>query len=99
MVYTRKDYMSSKCTHREYYGQLVTQSIKDHLNCAIPDSIAQSTHEVFSDISLDTWDRIGATYDLRNEFESLGDFRTQAGIICVLKEAAQQIREESRNNV
>jgi hypothetical protein len=86
--------MTDKCTHEEYYGQLVTQGIKDHLTRAIPQSIAKSKDPSFNDIPLDTWDRIGAYSVPNTEFKKLGDFRTAMGVVCVLKEAARQIREE-----
>lgn len=93
MTFTRKDYMSDKCTHEEYYGQLVTQSIRDHVARAMPQSIAKSRDPSFNDIPLDTWDRIGAYSVPSAEFKKLGDFKTAAGVVCVLKEAARQIRE------
>lgn len=93
MVYTRKDYMSNKCTHREYYRQLVTQDIKNHVARALPKSIAKSKDPSFNDIPLDTWDRIGSYAVPCGEFKKLGDIRSMAGVVCVLKEAAQQIRE------
>ena len=96
MIYTRKDYMTDKCTHAEYYGQVVTQVMKDHIARAIPQSLARSTDPHFNDIPLSTWDRLGMVYSLRAEFEELGDFRSKAGIVCVLKEAAQQVKEEFR---
>ena len=96
MIYTRKDYMSNKCTHEEYYGQLVTQSMKEHVARAIPQGIARSTDPTFNDIPLTTWDRMSAVYDLGEWFKALGDFRTRAGIVCALKEAARQVKEESR---
>lgn len=96
MVYTRKDYMTDKCTHEEYYNQLVTQRMKDHIIRAIPQGLAKSTDPNFNDIPLTTWDRLSAVYDLGGQFKALGDFRTRAGIICALKEAARQVKEESR---
>ena len=96
MIYTRKDYMTNKCTHEEYYGQLVTQVMKDHIARAIPQSLARSTDPHFNDIPLSTWDRLGMMYGLRSEFKELGDFRSKAGIVCVLKEAARQVKEEIR---
>ena len=96
MIYTRKDYMSDKCTHEEYYGQLVTQGIKDHVARAIPQGLTKSTDPNFNDIPLAAWDRIGAYSVPRGEFKKLGDIRSMAGVICVLKEAARQVKEESR---
>ena len=95
MIYTRKDYMSDKCTHEEYYGQLVTQGMKDHIARAIPQALAKSTDPVFNDIPLSTWDRLGMAYSLRSEFEALGDIKSDAGMVCVLKEAARQVKEET----
>jgi len=95
-MFTRKDYMTDKCTHSEYYGQLVTQGMKEHVARAIPQALAKSTDPVFNDISLSTWDRLGMAYGLRSEFEELGDNRSKAGMVCVLKEAARQIKEECK---
>ena len=95
MAFTRKDYMSDKCTHEEYYGQLVTQGMRDHIVRAIPQALAKSTDPHLNDIPLSTWDRLGMVYGLRSEFEELGDFRSKAGIVCVLKEAARQVKEET----
>ena len=92
MIFTRKDYMSDKCTHKEYYSQFVTQDIKDHVIRALHQSIAASKDSNFNDIPLDTWDRIGAFSVQSAEFKKLGDFRTAAGVVCVLKEAARQIK-------
>ena len=96
MIYTRKDYMSDKCTHEEYYGQLVTQGMKDHIVRAIPQAVARSTDPVFNDIPLSTWDRLGSAYSLRDEFRALGDIKSSAGVVCVLKEAARQVKAEAR---
>ena len=96
MAYTRKDYMSDKCTHEEYYGQLVTQGMKEHIARAIPQGLARSTDPHFNDIPLATWDRIGFMYHgLGPEFKKLGDFMSKAGLVCVLKEAARQVKEET----
>ena len=96
-MFTRKDYMSDKCTHEEYYGQLVTQGMKDHIVRAIPQALAKSTDPHFNDISLSTWDRLGMVYSLRSEFKELGDIRSKAGIVCVLKEAARQVKEANES--
>ena len=95
MAFTRKDYMSDKCTHAEYYGQLVTQGMKDHIVRAIPQALAKSVDPVFNDIPLSTWDRLGMAYSLRDEFKALGDIKSDAGMVCVLKEAARQVKEKS----
>ena len=96
MIYTRKDYMTNKCTHEEYYGQLVTQGMKNHVVRAIPQALAKSTDPVFNDIPLSTWDRLGMVYNLRDEFKALGDIKSAAGMVCVLKEAARQVKEDGR---
>lgn len=94
-MFTRKDYMSDKCTHEEYYGQLVTQRMKEHIVRAIPQGLARSTDPHFNDIPLSTWDRLSAVYDLGEQFKALGDYRTRAGIVCALKEAARQVKESA----
>ena len=96
MAFTRKDYMTDKCTHEEYYGQLVTQGMKDHIALAIPQSLAKSTDPHLNDIPLSAWDQIGFMYNgLGHEFKKLGDFISKAGLTCVLKEAARQVKEET----
>ena len=93
MAYTRKDYMSNKCTHEEYYGQLVTQDMKDQIVRAIPQALAKSVDPHFNDIPLSTWDMLGMVHGLRSEFKELGDCWSKAGMVCVLKEAARQVKE------
>ena len=92
-MFTRKDYMADKCTHTEYYGQLVTQGMKDHIVRSISQTLAKSTDPHFNDIPLSTWDRLGMVYNLRSEFKELGDFKSMAGMVCVLKEAARQVKD------
>ena len=93
MVFTRKDYMSNKCSHREYYSQLVTPEIRAGVWGALYGRIVASKDPSFNDIALSQWDHLGMFLVPREPFKNFGDFYTKAGAVCVLKEAAQQIRE------
>lgn len=91
---TRKDYMSGKITHAEYYSQFVTDTIKNvvlHLFIAEGWTIEDVTKSYKNDphfnfIPLSAWDR-------KTIYVSSGD--SLAEKVCILKEAASQIVENS----
>jgi hypothetical protein len=88
---TRKQYMSGESTHREYYGQFVTESIKNSLLVYIgKELIMNSTDESFNDIPLSKWDRLPT---VGNGLRECGDVPTLSGSVCIYKEAAKQIKE------
>jgi len=90
---TREQYLDGKCTHREYYAQFVSERTKSSVLSAIGlDSLLASTDKHLNDIPLKTWDRIypGVSRDL---WQSVGDYATLAGLVCINKEAARQIIE------
>lgn len=91
---TRKEYMIGACTHREYYAQFVNHRtrylVAQHIGA---ERIKASTHPHFSDIPLSEWDRLTPCAAGSAQFEKAGDYYTVAGGVCMLKEAAEQIRE------
>lgn len=96
-MHTRQDYLNGKCTHREYYDQFVTPGTRYMVATFIgKERITTSTDEHFNDIPLITWDALVSKAPGSELFKKAGDFYTQAGGVCLLKEAAQQIRDATR---
>ena len=93
-MFTRAQYMNNEITHRQYYGQFVTPSIKKSIIERIGfERIVNSEDEHFNDIPLELWDRIGTPADVCEKMREAGDFWTMAGACCINKEAAKQILE------
>lgn len=97
--FRRSDYMSGACTHREYYSQFVTERLKEKLLARMPEKrLRDSQCEHYNDIPLHLWDRISLiATSADTELRELGDFPTLAGRVCILKEAAKQIKEGKAN--
>lgn len=91
---TRKEYLNGECTHREFWGQFVDESVKRSVSGYIGvDLIKNSTDEHFNDIPLSCWDNVGRLLRLPISFASIGDYCTLSGLVCIGKEAARQIKE------
>jgi hypothetical protein len=84
-----------KCTHREWYAQFVTNTVRAEVSRVIGiDRIKASTDPSFNDIPLCEWDGFkGAAWGLTQKLKEAGDYLTLSAYVCVAKEAAQQIRE------
>ena len=96
MIIDRKDYISGKVSHREWYAQFVTNETKDRISRIIgKDRIKASTDPHFNDIPLREWDAIVHTYGVTKRIREAGDYPTLSNGVCILKEAARQIREQS----
>lgn len=93
--YTRQQYLAGECTHAEYYGQFVTDGKKRILH-RLEDKIKRSNDPHFNDIPLKQWDQLApAIYPtLSKQMKETGDCLSLAGAVCVLKEAARQMKEE-----
>lgn len=94
---TRADYMAKKCSHREYYGQFVTEAIKGMVLSAFTlEELLNSNDEHLNDLPLSRWDQLaggmGSTLKDRALREA-GDFSSLGSSVCILKEAARQIIE------
>ena len=100
-ILRRSDYLSGACTHREYYGQFVTEYILTQLMERMPQKRwAESTCEHFNDIPLHWWDRVSIiAAEADAKFTACGDYPTLAGRVCILKEAARQVRDKEKTNV
>lgn len=97
MKHTRADYMAGKCTHREYYGQFVNAGTKSVVLHGIGrELLLASKDEHLNDIPLALWDRLVPEAPGSGGFAKAGDFYTIAGGVCLLKEAARQIVENTK---
>lgn len=92
---TRKQYLNNECTHREYYGQFVTNMEKAQVKRVVGiDKLINSTDEHLNDIPLKTWDNMACHVGIGDELKECGDYFTLSCIVCVNKEAARQLIEE-----
>lgn len=111
-AFTRKEYMASHVhlvdadpeerfkLHRNYYAQFVTENIKNHVREVLGENIKISTNKHFNDIPLQLWYNICPQY--RSHVASVNKrltgtaYYSEADAVCMLKEAADQIREEAK---
>ena len=99
---SRAEYLTgqpdTKTAHRAYYAQFVTPAHFTRLKPLL-DSIKSSKDPHFNDIKISVWDRLSLPVPMESNtlLHKCGDHPTLAGAVCVLKEAAQQIREGSAN--
>jgi hypothetical protein len=98
-MFTRKDYLDGKVTHRQYYGQFVTEAVKTHVGERIgEDKIKLSQDEHMNDIPLSLWFMWTPTIQtLCSRAVCKVD---PCGLcawtfVCIMKEAARQIKQES----
>ena len=96
---TRKEYMEATTTldkeenrklHREYYSQYVTDEIRETVRAS----------KITLDHKVKDWDNLGLLNKhifrgVDTEMRLNGDWLTQAGIVCILKEAKIQLMEEN----
>lgn len=94
---TRAQYLNKEATHREYYSQFVTGSVKKQLKSTLKRSSLESGKDKhFNNIPLHFWDNFlpVVPFEISKKMQECGDFATLAGVVCILKEAAMQIVEE-----
>jgi hypothetical protein len=84
--------MSKACSHREYYGQFVTDTVKARVMQGIGrDRLLASTDEHLNDIPLRMWDNLGPVGTQAQWDATEGDWPSMAGRTCIYKEAAKQL--------
>ena len=101
-MHKRSDYMAKNCTHREYYGQFVDDEIRNAVGSTIGmGRILASTDKHLNDIPLAEWDRMCHRFlrDTSNRMRDAGDFLSMAGWVCIAKEAARQLTDETGGSV
>ena len=109
-VVTRKEYMAISAhhvgankelrvrAHRDYYAQFVTDRIINLVLSGIgKDKILASKCDHFNDIPMRMWDPLVKYLGVSKKMHDCGDYLTMAGGICILKEAAQQIKEKHQH--
>lgn len=103
---TRDEYMSFSSfaytpeqrmeAHRKYHGQFVNDATIRYVVSSIgADAIKASTDKHMNDIPLAKWDRLTKGLPLAKRHDSVGDYLTLAGGVCIAKEAAQQFKESA----
>jgi len=94
---TRQQYLNGECSHREYHSQFVNESIIKLVEDGIGiKTILASTVPHLNDIPLKKWDALAEHFKymhLSAKLKEAGDYLTLAGSVCILKEAAKQIKE------
>lgn len=95
---TRAQYLAGECSHREYYAQFVTPEIRKQVLARFPlKRLCQtSDQEHLNSIPLSGWD--GLAYSMEGIAAPLrlaDDFPTLCSRVCILKEAAKQLIEET----
>ena len=96
-MHTRKQYLNDECTHREYYAQYVNDNLISHVEYAIGKDILLASTDDLNDIPLSAWNNVffsGIPLKISSIMRENGDFPTQAGSVCIVKEAAQQFIEQ-----
>jgi hypothetical protein len=94
-LFTRKDYLNNKCTHRQYYAQFVNKSVKSTvLNYysikRLKEAFEEDNH--FNSLPLQKWDTMHSLFAI--SMKEVGDYLTKSGNVCIHKEAAKQLIEE-----
>lgn len=94
---TRKEFMEAlnslnteenRKLHREYYSQYVTSKIREIVKAS----------NITLDHKVKYWDNLGLSNryifrDIDTHMRLNGDYLTQAGMVCILKEAKKQLME------
>ena len=97
MAFSRQDYLDNRCTHRQYYGQMVTDHVRDVVRTGIGlDRLKKSTDPHFNDIPLQEWDDFTIYLEMggfQQKIREYGDLWSLAGGVCILKEAARQLAQ------
>lgn len=97
MKFSRKDYIGGICTHSEYYAQFVDSRTLAYVSRNIGlEVIKASTDPRFNDIPLVQWDRLVPRAPGSSKFKYAGDYYTLANGVCLLKEAARQLKEGAK---
>ena len=93
--------INRRAHHRAYYAQFVTPAHFDRLKRLVGmiDKIKASQDPHLNNIPLSAWDILSVPLPAESaqRMRDCGDYPTLAGAVCILKEAANQIREGSVN--
>lgn len=94
-----QQYMSGEITHREFYGQFVSEYIKTVVLANIPlNRLLASEDPHLNDIPLEVWDRLLFPLPVLNMTNAgMTSVNSLSVRVCVAKEAAQQLIDEYKN--
>ena len=92
---TRKAYLD-RCgepgAFRAYYAQFVDDAVTASVARNIGlERIAASDDEHLNDVPLRLWDQCLVSSTAAAKLRECGDYLTQAGVVCIAKEAARQM--------
>lgn len=99
MNYSREQYLMGRCTHEQFYSQMVTPALTAQvlefwgIRRLLP---AYKDDPVFNNLPLGDWDRLArqiACEDTKWEFREAGDWETLGGLVCLAKQAAREACE------
>ena len=90
---SRADYMNDLISHDDFYAQFVSSSTIENVKRFIGiDNIKASTCEHFNDIPLKNWDRLPKICS-KELLDLCGETYTMATHVCIMKNAARQIKK------
>lgn len=98
-TYKRNAYLLNKVVHDDYYGQFITDTIREQVVKAIgAKPIMDSTDVRFNDIPLHRWDRLEPVLRHLVSAEQLikatgRSTLTLSDVVCIAKVAARQYKE------
>ena len=99
---TRERYLNKECTHREYYAQFVTPGVKRIVKdrFGIEALVNTPDQENLNTINLSTWDGLvpllWMDFEICSLLKSANEWRTLGTGVCILKEAAKQLIEKTK---
>jgi len=99
-VFTAEDYRKGRCTSKEFHRQFVDETVLKIVAVGIGErAIKKSKDRYFNDIEIRQWDLIAPAVErhVKTKAKELGAFVSIALLVCIEKEAAEQIRSGGLN--
>lgn len=89
------DFREGLCSPREFYRQFIDQTVIEIVSVGIGErDIKKSRDRYFNDIDMRQWDLVAVAVRryLKKRIEDAGAYASNALLVCIQKEAAEQIR-------
>lgn len=96
--FTIRQRLANECTHEEYYHQFVTEEIKKMVLRRFSKEELKEAFETdihLNSIPLIQWDMLAIYLPIGRKMQECGDYPTKAGGVCIVKQAAKEIINES----
>lgn len=90
--HTRKDRLKNECTHRQYFGQFVNQSIIDRVSSRVKSwGFDNPAAALYADVKM-YWDHLPMPFGAPERMREAGDVNanTLCNAVCLNKEAYRQ---------